>query len=186
VTRLLAFAALSAALAWLSRGPLRAPRSHGFPRFFAWECMLALLLINVRGTRAWFAEPLALHQLASWALLFGSLVPALVGGYQLLFHGKPSAERPADPSLFSFEKTTRLVTTGVYRYVRHPLYGSLLFLTWGLFFKRPSWPGVALSLAASVLLTATAKREEGENIAYFGDAYRAYQKVSRMFIPLVF
>jgi len=78
------------------------------------------------------------------------------------------------------------VTTGVYRYVRHPLYGSLLFLTWGLFFKRPSWPGVALSLAASVLLTATAKREEGENIAYFGDAYRAYQKVSRMFIPLVF
>jgi protein-S-isoprenylcysteine O-methyltransferase Ste14 len=185
-TRLLLFAVLTALLAWVSRGPLGLPRSHGFPRFFAWECMLALLLLNFVGFRRWFADPLSVPQLVSWVLLFGSLVPALVGGYQLLLHGRPSAHRPADPSLFDFEKTTQLVTTGVYRYVRHPLYGSLLLLTWGIFWKRPSWPAAALALVASVLLTATAKREEGENLAYFGDQYRAYQKVSRMFVPFVF
>jgi protein-S-isoprenylcysteine O-methyltransferase Ste14 len=184
--RLLIFAAATAVIAWVSRGPLRVPRSHGFPRFFAWECMLALLLLNFVSLRAWFADPLSVHQLISWVLLFGSLLPAGLGGCQLLFQGKPSAHRPADPSLFEFEKTTRLVTTGVYRYIRHPLYGSLLFLTWGVFWKRPSWAGAVLTIVASVLLTATARREEGENIVYFGDEYRAYRRLSRMFIPFVF
>jgi protein-S-isoprenylcysteine O-methyltransferase Ste14 len=49
----------------------------------------------------------------------------------------------------AIEKTTILVTTGAYRYIRHPLYSSLLFLAWGIFFKAPSWPGGLLALAAT-------------------------------------
>ena len=184
--RLLLFAGLTAVFAWVSRGPLRLPRSHGFPRFFAWECLLALLLLNFVSVRLWFAEPLSVHQIVSWILLCGSVVLVVPGGLQLLRQGKPSAERPLDPSLFSFERTTRLVTTGVYRYIRHPLYGSLLVLTWGVFFKRPGVPAVALALAASGLLVATAKAEEGENLRYFGDEYRAYLRTTRMFIPHLF
>ncbi len=186
MTRILLFAGLTAVLGYLSRRPLRAARSHGFPRFFAWECMLALLLLNWVSVGRWFADPWSLRQLASWALLCASLALAVPGGLLLLRRGRPSAERAHDPALFAFERTTRLVTTGAYRYVRHPLYGSLLFLTWGIFFKRLSWWGLGLAAAASVLLTLTAKREEGENLAYFGEAYRAYQRVSRMFIPRLF
>ena len=31
-------------------------------------------------------------------------------------------------ALLELEKTSRLVTVGLYRYIRHPLYSSLLFL----------------------------------------------------------
>ena len=151
--RLLIFAGATVLLAWVSRGPLSVPRSHGFPRFFAWECMLALLLLNFVSARQWFADPFSARQVVSWVLLFGSIVPAVPGMYQLRLHGTPSAARPSDAPLFDFEKTTRLVTTGVYRYIRHPLYGSLLWLTWGVFWKRPSWlfanpaPGVKRAMS---------------------------------------
>jgi protein-S-isoprenylcysteine O-methyltransferase Ste14 len=186
VTRLLIFAGLTAVFACVSRRPLRLPRSHGFPRFFAWECMLALLLLNLVSLGQWFADPFSLRQIISWILLCGSIVLVVPGGLQLLRQGKPSPERPHDPSLFEFEHTTQLVTTGVYRYIRHPLYGSLLLLTWGVFFKRPSALALALALAASGLLVATAKAEEGENLRYFGGEYRAYLQTTRMFIPHLF
>lgn len=186
MARLLIFAGLTAVLAYVSREPLRLPRSHGFARFFAWECMLALVLLNFVSVRQWFADPLAVRQILSWILLFGSVALVVPGGLQLLRQGRPSAERPHDPSLFAFEKTTELVTTGMYRYIRHPLYGSLLFLTWGVFFKRPAWAALALALAATAFLIATAKAEEGENLRYFGEEYRAYLKSTRMFIPRLF
>jgi protein-S-isoprenylcysteine O-methyltransferase Ste14 len=186
VIRVVIFAALTALFAYVSRGALRLPRSHGFPRFFAWECMLALLLLNFVDFRRWFADPFSPRQIVSWVLLFGSLVPAVMGGLQLLRQGRPSAARPDDPSLFPFEKTTQLVTTGLYRWVRHPLYGALLLLTWGIFFKRPTLIALAPALAASALLVATAKAEERENVSYFGEAYRAYLATTRMFIPLLF
>ncbi len=184
--RLVLFAAVTVALAWVSREPLRLPRAHGFPRFFAWECIVALLLLNAVSPGQWFGDPFSIRQVASWILLFGSLVLVVPGGLQLLRQGQPSAERPHDPSLFPFEKTTRLVTTGAYRWIRHPLYGALLLLAWGVFFKRPSWPALVLVAAATGFLVATAKAEERENLAYFGDEYRSYIRTTRMFIPYLF
>jgi protein-S-isoprenylcysteine O-methyltransferase Ste14 len=186
VSRLLIFAGLTAVLAYVSREPLRLPRSHGFVRFFAWECIVALVLLNFVSLRLWFADPFCARQLVSWFLLIASIVPAALGGLQLLGEGRPSPERPDDPSLFAFEKTTQLVTTGMYRYVRHPLYGSLLLLAWGVFWKRPSWVGTGLALAATGFLVATAKAEEGENLRYFGAEYRAYQRATKLFIPYLF
>ena len=34
---------------------------------------------------------------------------------------------------FKFEQTGHLVTAGIYRYIRHPLYSALLLLAWPLF-----------------------------------------------------
>jgi protein-S-isoprenylcysteine O-methyltransferase Ste14 len=99
--------------------------------------------------------------------------------------GKPDNDRD-DPALVGLEKTTELVIIGTYRYIRHPLYSSLLFLAWGAFFKHPSYWGVFLALTATFFLTMTAKVEETENIRFFGDAYKNYMKESKMFIPFLF
>ncbi|MEJ2737690.1 MAG: isoprenylcysteine carboxylmethyltransferase family protein, partial [Anaerolineae bacterium] len=88
--------------------------------------------------------------------------------------------------LIEFEKTTRLVTVGAYRYIRHPLYSSLLFLAWGIFFKDPSWIGGLLVLAATLLLLVTARAEEAENVRFFGQAYEAYMGQTKRFIPYLF
>jgi protein-S-isoprenylcysteine O-methyltransferase Ste14 len=50
----------------------------------------------------------------------------------------------------------------------------------------PSWPGGLLALASTLLLLATAKAEESENIRYFGPAYSEYMKRTKMFIPFLF
>ena len=88
--------------------------------------------------------------------------------------------------MVAFEKTTALVTVGIYRYIRHPLYSSLLFLAWGIFFKDPSWPGGLLAVVATLFLVATARVEEAENVRFFGEEYKEYMKQTKMFIPFLF
>jgi protein-S-isoprenylcysteine O-methyltransferase Ste14 len=184
--RAIIFVILSGGLVYVSRASLKAPRSHGFYRFFAWECILGLFFLNFVSFAQWFGDPLSARQLVSWTLLLGCIVPGVYGVKLLISRGKPDAGRTDDETLVSFEKTTQLVTTGVYRYIRHPLYSSLLLVAWGVFFKRPDWLAGTLALAATGFLVATAKIEEGENIRYFGTAYREYMKRSRMFLPFVF
>ena len=175
------FVTVSAGLAYVSRASLLHPSSHGFHRFFAWECILILFLLNYR---RWFEDPLALHQILSWTLLVISLFLVLPGVRLLHQKGKANEQQRSEP-LLAFEKTTVLVTDGVYRYIRHPLYSSLLFLNWGIFFKDPSVWGVFLAVAATVFLILTARAEEKEDIRYFGEAYREYMARTKMFVPYV-
>jgi protein-S-isoprenylcysteine O-methyltransferase Ste14 len=169
-------------LAYLSRASLAVPGSHGFFRFFAWLAILGLALLNVD---VWFRAPASWHQLVSWPLLVFSAVLAIVGVRLLRQRGAPDARRD-DVPLVAFEKTTTLVTTGAYRYIRHPLYSSLLFLAWGIFFKAPSWLGGLLALAATLFLVATARVEEAENLRYFGEQYKEYMQRTKMFVPFLF
>lgn len=184
--RVIIFAILSAALAYVSRASLKVPSSHGFYRFFAWECILALFFLNFISFQQWFSDPFSLRQIISWILLIWCIVPGVCGVHLLRTQGKPDARRPQDAPLVWIEKTTQLVTTGVFKYIRHPLYSSLLLLAWGVFFKRPSWVSGGVVMGATAFLLATSKVEEMENIRYFGAAYRAYMQHSKMFIPFVF
>ncbi len=176
------FVLTSAGLVYVSRASLRQPRSHGFWRFWAWEAIAALVVLNAP---AWFRGPLAWQQLISWLLLSLSLVPLALGVRQLRHARRDEQERP-DAALLGFEKTAELVTTGVYRYIRHPMCSSLLLLAWGVFWKAPSRAGGALVAAATACLIATAKTEERENMRFFGAAYAAYMRQTRMFIPFLF
>jgi protein-S-isoprenylcysteine O-methyltransferase Ste14 len=131
-------------------------------------------------------DPFSAHQIVSWFLLIVSLYLVAQSFYFLRRRGQVENQRSADVPLIGVEKTTRLVKAGAYRYVRHPLYGSLLFLGWGLFFKDPSSAGFGLALGASAFLLATARIEEAENLRYFGNAYREYMAETRMFVPFLF
>ena len=172
----------SAGLAYLSRAPLRRPRSHGFFRFFAWECLLGLALLNLR---RWFANPWSIPQLISWPLLLISASLAVHGALMLRRHGQPRPDR-AGEALIGLERTTALVAEGAYRYIRHPLYSSLFFLGWGIFFKDLTWLGGALAAASTLCLVITAKVEEAEDVRYFGPAYQAYIRRTKRFIPFLF
>ncbi|MEJ2677564.1 MAG: isoprenylcysteine carboxylmethyltransferase family protein [Gemmatimonadota bacterium] len=177
---------MTIALVYVSRRALRSPASHGFPRFLAWEAILVLVLVNFVSFREWFRDPYSARQIISWILLVGSLLLGVPGIVFLRVRGRPRPDRADDDTLVGIEKTTRLVTTGVFRYVRHPLYSSLLFLAWGVFFKGPGWVAGLLAACATAMLYATARAEEKEDLRYFGDAYRTYMARSRMFVPFLF
>jgi len=180
--RVVIFVIASILLIVVSRKSVFHPGAHGFYRFFAWECILALALINIP---YWFRDPLAPRQIASWLFLCISLFLVAHGVYLLKKIGKPKGDR-ADDTLIEFEKTSTLVTTGAYKYIRHPLYSSLLFLAWGAFLKHFSWPGLALALLSTLFLFLTARRDETECLEHFGEAYRVYMRKTKRFVPFLF
>ncbi len=179
----LVFVGISLVLVFISRESLVRPRSHGFYRFFAWEAILGLILLDIP---AWFRDPLHWHQVASWILLTASIVPVLLGIIGLQTRGNPGKGDRNEPELVAFEHTTVLVQSGIFGLIRHPLYGSLLLLAWGLFFKEPSFAGAGLVAAATILLILTAKRDEAECLQRFGREYQEYVRRTRMFIPFIF
>jgi protein-S-isoprenylcysteine O-methyltransferase Ste14 len=179
---LLIFAIVSAFFIYVSRKTLSRLNSHGFYRFFAWECILVLVLLNFPH---WVEDPFSFHQIISWLLLIISIFLVVHGVRLLQIIGKPDENR-SDTELLEFEKTTHLVTVGAYKYIRHPLYSSLLFLTWGAFLKAPSWLGLLLAVIASIFLFLTAKSDESECLRHFGSAYQTYMMRTKKFIPFLF
>ena len=76
----------------------------------------------------------------------------------------------------------RLVDSGAYGLVRHPIYGGLILGALGWSLVTASWP----ALAATGLLTAffelKSRREEAWLAARF-DGYEAYRRRTRRFLP---
>lgn len=180
-SNLLAFMIGSLPVIYLSWRSLGSIKNHGFFRFLAWELMLWLLISNIR---YWFKDPLSWHQVFSWILLLLSIYPVLDGLYRFKAAGRINRER-GDPTLFGFEHTTSLITTGVYRYIRHPMYASLLYLTWGIALKNPTVLILIYAGVASLFLYLTVRVEERENLAYFGEEYRQYMQRTRRFLPWI-
>lgn len=180
--RVILFALGTLALLLFSRRAIRNPGAHGFYRFFAFETILALILIN---QPFWFKEPFSPIHCLSWILLFTSLF-FIIHALTILKKKGGYADRADTPENHSFENTAHLVKTGLYRYVRHPMYSSLLFLALGAFLKEVNLLTVTLALLATILLFATGKCEEKENRRFFGPVYAEYMQRSRMFIPWIF
>lgn len=74
-----------------------------------------------------------------------------------------------------------LMTTGLYRYVRHPLYSFLYLFLW--FTPYLSWNLLALNLAFSIYLWIGSIYEERKLIEQFGDPYLRYRRSTPRFLP---
>jgi protein-S-isoprenylcysteine O-methyltransferase Ste14 len=182
VVSLIFFAIGSTIIVTISRRSLKDPRCHGFYRFFAFEFLLALVILNMP---FWFDDPFSWNQSISWPLLLCSLMLIIHSTDLMLILGLSEGTVPHSPNL-AFENTTRLLIVGAFRFIRHPMYMSVILLVWGVAMKNPSSQSLCLALVATVFLFAAAKVEERENVERFGEEYRQYMKKSRMFIPFVF
>jgi protein-S-isoprenylcysteine O-methyltransferase Ste14 len=80
-------------------------------------------------------------------------------------------------------KEHKLVTRGIYRWVRHPLYtvGTVLFLSFASI--ADSWFIAVMAMLAFALLAIRLPNEEAHLIEKFGDEYREYKKSTGAFLP---
>ncbi len=176
------FVVASSIVLYFSRGAITRPRSHGFYRFFAVECIFGLIWINLP---VWGDDPaLSPSQSLALVLLATSAWLPLHAVRQLRRVGQPGGSRK-DEALLGFERTTRRVTTGAFKYIRHPMYAALICLAWGVFLQRFPWLALMLVLASTALLFVTARCEEQECLEHFGDAYRHYMRRTRRFVPFL-
>lgn len=80
-------------------------------------------------------------------------------------------------------KQHTLVTSGPYRWVRHPLYtvGALLYIAFGL--MADNWFIALMGILAFIAMAIRTPREEANLIEKFGDEYREYMKRTGRFFP---
>jgi len=135
---------------------------------------LALMCVVAAG------GPLWRHQWQSLPLTFlGWFLLALAAGCGLA--GAVSLGRNLTP----FPKPSagaRLVQTGIYSLIRHPLYTAVFCasLGWALIWR--SWPALAAALVLAPLFDAKARREERWLRQHFPE-YASYEQRVRRFIP---
>ena len=80
-------------------------------------------------------------------------------------------------------KDHKLVTHGIYHYVRHPLYsvGSSLYIAFAL--MADNWFIALLATFAFIAMAVRTPKEEANLIEKFGDEYREYMKRTGRFFP---
>jgi protein-S-isoprenylcysteine O-methyltransferase len=80
----------------------------------------------------------------------------------------------------------QLITHGIYRFIRHPIYFGALIVIMGAPVYAPSLYGfLVLSLLIPIFLNRI--RMEEELLAEeFGDAYRTYRETTRKLVPFIY
>jgi protein-S-isoprenylcysteine O-methyltransferase Ste14 len=152
---------------WQSRGVFVAFVIALMTEMFGWPLLLFLLspLVEIP-----VIAPEYFQTLGHWPASVGTALSLL--GLALVVAGWRQIHRAEG-----------LVTSGVYRLMRHPQYTGLLLFTFGWILHWPSvltlvlWP---LLVAAYVWL---AKREEAMAVEEFGAAYLDYAAKTKRFIP---
>ena len=148
-------------------------RYHGIARFFAFESVFILVLMNYK---VWFDNPFSILQIISWILLILSVYVVITGYLLLKRKGKPDS---------NFENTSVLVKSGIYGYIRHPLYFSIFLLGTGIMLKDPEKIQLISGFINLIAIFITARIEEKEMVAKFGNDYQQYMKETKMFIPFI-
>lgn len=124
-----------------------------------------------------------------WSTLLGvgelGMVIAMILGYTLLFIGIGIFIQ-GWRGLYQARQENRLITTGLYRFIRHPQYAGLFLglfgegiVHWPTLFSIAVFPVIVLAYAL------LARSEERKVIEQFGDEYRDYQARVPMFIPRI-
>lgn len=86
----------------------------------------------------------------------------------------------------TIQESHQLIKTGLYRYVRHPIYLGMLCFALGLSFLFRSWIGLVVMIPIVGGLLLRIKDEEGILHKEFGSEWEAYCKRSWRFIPYLY
>ncbi len=139
--------------------------------------MMLLLLASGAWGGAWPERLRVGAELAGAALIGFGAVLLVGGGLQL------------GASLSPFPKPRargQLISSGLYRLARHPMYGGGILFAFGWSILFATWPGLVLAAAMAVFLDLKARREEAWLFERYPeyDAYR--RQVRHKLIPFVY
>lgn len=77
----------------------------------------------------------------------------------------------------------KLVTSGIYRVIRHPQYSGFVLSIIGFLVQWPTFITILMAPILLLMYTRLAKREELQMIEQFSDQYLDYKKTVPAFIP---
>lgn len=126
----------------------------------------------------------ALLNLNIFLRIFGGLLVILIGFLFFIWAHKHLGENWSPIIEKKFSKSRKIITSGPYRYIRHPIYAASFITLIGFFMLSANWLLVGIPLIILILFYASKiPREEGELIANFGKKYLDYKKITGGLIP---
>lgn len=136
----------------------------GLLLYFVWPAALAWTLLPIPDLLRWAGVVIATLSVASTWWVFRTL------GLNVTRTSKP-------------RDNATLVTSGPYRFVRHPFYVNVALAFGSLSLVTRSWWFIVWIGVALALLAVRTRREEANLEARFGDAWRAYAARTGRFVP---
>jgi protein-S-isoprenylcysteine O-methyltransferase Ste14 len=118
--------------------------------------------------------------LPEWIRWLGVVIGVLcVAGVYWLFSSIGGGITPTSAT----RREHTLVTSGPYRWVRHPLYtiGSSMFISFGM--MADNWYIALLGILAFIAMAVRTPKEEANLVEKFGDEYREYITRTGRFLP---
>jgi protein-S-isoprenylcysteine O-methyltransferase Ste14 len=171
---------------------IRAPhghRSRGVKVVKSRKGALEVVLLTI----AWIGFFVPIVWIASSAFAFADfpldVVPLVAGTLCLLvglrlFH-RSHADLGTNWSItLDVREGHRLVTGGVYRRVRHPMYSALLLHSIGQALVLPNWiAGPSYLVAMALIVAFRLGPEERMMLEEFGEGYEAYRSRTKRLVP---
>lgn len=99
------------------------------------------------------------------------------------FIGLEQLDEIKQPAIIAEKK---LVKSGLYGYVRHPLYFGVILMLLGAVLFLPNVPMLLFVMVSLVYLPIGVTLEERKLVAEFGAQYQTYQREVKMLFPFVF
>jgi protein-S-isoprenylcysteine O-methyltransferase Ste14 len=160
---------------------VKVARSHRTPRE-AW--LLVLAWVGFFVPLIWIASPafsFAEYPLRAAPLVAG--VTCFAIGLWLFYRSHTDLGTNWSITL-EVREQHRLVTRGVYRRIRHPMYSALILYSVGHALVIPNWVAGPSNLVAFAILFALRVRpEEQMMVDEFGDEYAAYAARTKRLVP---
>jgi len=139
-------------------------------------CLLGVLAFMINpSSMAWSAVPLP-----AWLRWTGIALGAAAGAL-LVWTLRSLGKNLTDTVVTRREHT--LVTTGPYRWVRHPFYDAVGLTVLANALSAANWFLLASGAILFVLFVVRSRTEERNLLARFGEPYRAYVERTGRFLP---
>ncbi len=118
----------------------------------------------------------------SWIRWLGAIIAVL--GMALEFSTQLYLGKNYSTTLHISEEQS-LVTSGPYRYIRHPMYTALITVGIGIGLLSTSWYFLLPFIATGIVIALRTRREEEAMIEKFGDEYIQYTQGTGRFFPQI-
>lgn len=142
-----------------------------------WGGSQILAVLYTQTTWFGFAD----YPVPGWLGWAGMVV--FTAGLWLLYRSHADLGYNWSPSL-AVKKEQALVTDGVFRYIRHPMYAAHMLWSIGQALLIPNFiAGFSAVLAFIPLYLCRVPKEEAMMVEHFGDAYADYMKETGRIIP---
>ena len=120
------------------------------------------------------------------ALVIIGFVLVIVGFCMSMLARRSLGTNWANAPEYQIKHRQKLVITGIYAYIRHPIYLSLGFMLVGAELYLSSYLAFIYLVVGLSVAYRQARKEEDLLLIYFKKSYKQYMLHSKMFIPFVF